>query len=432
MGRPRRYIAGESSRRIVRKLTIANLAVMLALFALCLVFLNMFTQQTMTAQTDERLERDLFGFSQSHQSPEEHSQRLPSGLLPIIFFYDEGDGYVNPHPADYMIAEDTDAILARGLPDGYSTQTIHGRTYRIYRVENETPLRFWEQGQSYIVTETVSFVDITPQKAMVDSLRLASILSLLASVVVFGVFCYRQARKSIVPITEAWDKQRQFAADTSHELRNPLAVVQTNAELLLANPNHTIEQESKHVAAILDSSHRMASMLSTLLTLARADADLDEVTYEQLDMSRLLEDLCVQFEQIGSLKGIRMSHDIEPEITLSGDRERLTELFSVLLDNALRYTEPGKTVRLTCRVERGCPCVRVEDTGIGIAEDELESIFQRFYRNDRARFINPEGTGLGLSIAQWIVDRHEAELSVTSVEGEGSCFAVAFPEQEKH
>ncbi len=402
---------------------------MLVLFALCLVFLNVFTQQSLTNQTDQRLARDLDGFSQSHLSPELHSARLPSGLLPIIFFHDQSEGYSNPHPADHMIPSDTDAILSRDLPEGYSTQTVDDRTYRIYRVTHEEPLQFWEQGESFIVDETVSFLSITSEKAMIDLLRIASAASLVVSIAVFGVFCYWQARRTIVPITEAWSKQRQFAADTSHELRNPLASIQANAELLLVNPDHTIEEESRHVAAILESSQRMSSMLSTLLTLARADADQDELTYEQVDLSALLDGLIDQFEQIGSLRGIAVSGSIESSVVLVGDRERLTELFSVLLDNAIRYTGPGGNVRLTCSVERGYPRVAVEDTGIGISAAELDAVFQRFYRNGEARFVNPEGTGLGLSIAQWIAERHNAELSVTSSEGKGSCFTVTFPKQ---
>lgn len=428
MGRQRIYSAGESSRRIVRKLTFANLAMLVVLFALCVAFLNVFTQSSMTGRTDEKLERDLAGFSQSHLSTEEHSQRLPSGLLPLIFFFDTHEGYINPHPADYMVSEHMDEILARNLPEGYSTQTVDGRSYRVYRVVYDEPLMFWEQGESYNVTETVSLLDITSEKAMIDSLRLASAVCLGVSIIVFGIFSYWRARKTIVPINEAWEKQRQFAADTSHELRNPLASIQANAELLLTNPDRTVKQESRHVAAILDNSHRMSSMISTLLTLARADADQDEFSYSRVDLSEVSHEVCEQFEQIGELRDIRVLSRIEPDVFVTGDRERLAELFSILLDNAIRYTEPGGTITLSCAIERNRPIVSVEDTGIGIANEEIDAVFQRFYRNDKARFINPEGTGLGLAIASWIVDRHDAELTVSSAVGKGTRFAIAFHE----
>ena len=428
MGKQRIYSAGESSRRITRKLTLANLIMLVILFALCIVFLNVFTQTSTTARTDEKLERDLAGFSQSHLSSESHSQRLPSGLLPLIFFFDAQEGYINPHPADYMVAEHMDEILSRNLPEGYSTQVIGDRSYRIYRVVYDETLVFWEQDESYNVTETVSFLDITSEKAMIDSLRFASAGCLIASILIFGVFSYWRARKTIVPINEAWEKQRQFAADTSHELRNPLASIQTNAELLLANPDRTVEQESKHVAAILDSSHHMASMISTLLTLARADADQDEFSYSSVDLSEVAESMYEQFAQIASARDIRVIAHIESGVRLTGDRERIGELLSILLDNAIRYTEPGGTVTISCTLDKSRPVVSIEDTGIGIADDEIDSVFQRFYRNDKARFINPEGTGLGLAIARWIVDRHDAELTVSSVLGEGTRFTITFHE----
>ena len=426
MGTQRLYSAGESSRRITRKLTLANLAMLVILFTVCIIFLNVFTQTSMTTRTDEKLERDLAGFSQSHLLSESHSQRLPAGLLPLIYFFDIQEGYINPHPADFMIAEHMDEILSRNLPEGYSTQVVENRSYRTYRVVYDNPLLFWEQDESYNVTETVSLLDITSEKAMIDSLRFASVGCLLVSILVFGIFSYWRARKAIVPINEAWEKQRQFAADTSHELRNPLASIQTNAELLLANPDQTIEQESKRVASILDSSHHMSSMVSTLLTLARADADQDEFSYSTVDLSQIAETMYEQFAQIASLRDIHVTADIEPGVQLTGDQERLTELLSILLDNAIRYTEPKGSVTISWTIDKNRPVVSIADTGIGIADEEIDAVFQRFYRNDKARFINPEGTGLGLAIARWIVDRHDANLTITSTLNKGTRVTIMF------
>ena len=172
----------------------------------------------------------------------------------------------------------------------------------------------------------------------------------------------------------------------------------------------------------------MASMISTLLTLARADADQDEFSYSSVDLSEVAESMYEQFAQIASARDIRVIAHIEPGVRLTGDRERIGELLSILLDNAIRYTEPGGTVTISCTLDKSRPVVSIEDTGIGIADDEIDSVFQRFYRNDKARFINPEGTGLGLAIARWIVDRHDAELTVSSVLGEGTRFTITFHE----
>lgn len=420
------YSTGESSQKITRKLTLANLAVMTVLLALSLIALNVFTTISTYQRIDAEQERNLGGFTQSHLSSEKHSQRLPSGLLPTIYFKDADSGFINPHPSDLVRTEAAEFILAQNLPQAHTDRSLHDRTYRIYRVVYEVPLEFWESEQSYTVSETVSIRDITSEAAGFSSMRGASIICFALSVIVFGIFAYRQARNTIVPINEAWEKQRRFTADTSHELRNPLAVIQTNAELLLQNPSATVEEQSAHVSAILDGSNRMASMLTTLLTLARADADQVEIQKTTVDLSALAFNLQESFTQIGALRGIAVSGSIEPGCSVAGDGGRLRELLSILIDNAIRYTEPGGTVDIDLKSERESIVARIEDTGIGMSRDELSSVFQRFYRSDRAYSINPEGTGLGLPIAQWIAERHGAEFRIESEKGKGTSIILVF------
>ena len=261
---------------------------------------------------------------------------------------------------------------------------------------------------------------------MLHSLQGASVLCLAVSAVLFAAFGYALAKRSLVPINEAWEKQRRFAANTSHELRNPLAVIQTNAELLLRHPDSSVQDESEHVAAILDSSGRMSSMLATLLTLARADADEDEISRERVCLSDVLEETCAQFTQIGAGRGVAVAYDIVPAVQVMGDRKRLAELFSILLDNAIRYTEPGGIVRATCTCATRDATVTIGDSGIGMSPDDRARVFQRFYRSDGARDANPEGTGLGLPIAQWIAERHNAEMHLESEEGRGTVVAIVF------
>lgn len=427
MRRQRIYSAGELSQAITRKLTLSNLAIMLALFTICVAALNVYAVQSTNQRIDAEMERRLQGFTNSHLSAEEHSQRLPGGLLPIIYFLDSTGAYTNPHPSDLIIEEDIDLLLARDLPEGFSTQYAHGRAYRTYVDSYDPALTFWEQGAEYLVSETISFQDITSEDAMLHSLQGASVLGVIVSALLFAGFGFVLARRALVPINEAWEKQRRFAADTSHELRNPLTVIKTNAELLLHHPNRTVQEESEHVAAILDSSNRMSSMLGTLLTLARADADEDEVSREHVDLTEVLDNACAQFQQIGAGRDIALTCDIARCVPVLGDRKRLVELFSILLDNAIRYTPRGGAVRVACARAGKTAVVTVTDTGVGMSPPDFDRVFQRFYRSSVARDMNPEGTGLGLPIAQWIAERHSAELHIESEAGRGTTVTITFP-----
>ncbi|NTU88827.1 MAG: sensor histidine kinase [Actinobacteria bacterium] len=420
------HSTAELSRKITWKIALSNLLAMLTLFILCMVALNVSTNLYITQQIDKEIDRQLQGFTRSHLYPEEHSQRLPAGLLPIIYFYDRDSGYINPHPAESIIEEDVQALLASELSDGFSNQTINGNHYRIYRVEYDPLLTFWELGTSYQVSETVSIQDIQSETAMFELLAKLSAAFIVLGALIFTIQGYLLARRALVPINRAWENQRRFVADTSHELRNPLAIVQTNAELLLNHPENTIEEESERISAILESSSRMSGMLATLLTLARSDANEEEILHEQVDLSAVLTAICEQFIQIAAAREVTMSFSIESGLYILGDKERIIELFSILLDNAIRYSGIQGTVQVMCYQTGGTITVYIVDNGIGISPEDLSSVFNRFYRGDIARSVNPGGTGLGLSIAHWIAERHNAEIQIESEEGEGTRITLKF------
>lgn len=423
----RRIIDGRSSsKRAVRKLTLANLALMCILFLVCIAALNVYTLSETNRRIDGELEYQLQGFEKSHLSPEEHSSRLPLGLLPVIYFHEIDGDYINPHPGGRVPVADAEALLLRPLPEGHSTQEVDGRWYRVYRVMSQFAQTFWEDGVSYQVDETVSIADVTSEHMMQGSLLLASIAGLIVSFFVFGIYSYRRAKATIEPINDAWERQRRFTADTSHELRNPLASVQANAELMLKSPDSTVAEQGERLGAILDGASRMGSLLSRLLTLARADAGGTDLEMAPVDMGALLEVLAARFSPVAQVRGVEMSVVVFDSCCIKGDSRRLDEMFSILIDNAIRYTPAPGEVTVECRKEKGRVRISVRDNGIGIPEDELDAMFARFHRGDRAREINPEGSGLGLPIAQWIAFGHGAELHFFSEVGKGTTVTAVF------
>ena len=234
------------------------------------------------------------------------------------------------------------------------------------------------------------------------------------------------AGRALRPIRESFEAQRRFVSDASHELRTPLAVVRANGELLQRHPNDTIEQNMDQVEAITAEAEAMTRLVEDLLTLARADEGAANLSMETVALGAIIEELGRDMEALAAERGLKLTVDAEP-LEVLGDRHRLRQLGTILLDNALKYTPSGG--RVAVRVARAGKHAElsVADTGPGIPAAEQSRIFDRFVRADTARTRSTGGTGLGLAIAKWIAEAHHGRISVESQPGQGSKFTVRLP-----
>jgi len=228
------------------------------------------------------------------------------------------------------------------------------------------------------------------------------------------------------PIQEAWQKQLNFTADASHELRTPITVIQTNLDLVMDNREQTVESQMKWLKNIEMENKRMAKLVGDLLTLSRADTHQQMLEKETFMLNETISETFESFEPIANEKNIKLNVNIGNKITFCGDRKRIKQLIVILLDNAINYTDSGMiTVDLT-QCEKKTTVI-VSDTGYGIEAEHISKIFDRFYRVEKTRRINQDGLGLGLSIAKWIVQEHGGVIRVTSELKVGTSFAVHFP-----
>jgi signal transduction histidine kinase len=200
---------------------------------------------------------------------------------------------------------------------------------------------------------------------------------------------------------------------------------------MLRHPENTIEQESARITNVLRESIRMNKLVSTLLTLARADANQLELQMRPVVINEVIETVVEQFRPLVELKGLELSVVIEPQIELIADRERLHQLLVILLDNALKYTAAPGSIVLTCSKLQNQVGLKVEDTGCGIVPEDLPRVFDRFFRGDKARHRETGGAGLGLSIAQWIVEKHGGKIRAESAPGVGTQFHITLPLKNK-
>jgi heavy metal sensor kinase len=227
----------------------------------------------------------------------------------------------------------------------------------------------------------------------------------------------------------AFRRITQFTADASHELRAPMAFIRTTAEVALLAPRSS-ESYRSALVDILAEGEWMTKLIDDLLTLARADAGSSELTLSPIDLCKPLREACREASVLAERKNIHFREDLpQCEASAWGDADALRRLFLILLDNAVKYTSSEGSVEVGLAVSQTGSEVLIRDSGVGIAVEDLDHIFERFYRADKARQRDSGGVGLGLSIARWIADAHSAQILVESRLNSGSTFRVRFPKQ---
>lgn len=219
----------------------------------------------------------------------------------------------------------------------------------------------------------------------------------------------------------------QFTADASHELRAPLTLIHTAAEFSLRR-ERSREELLDALRKIVRESERTSRMVDDLLLLARADSAAGDDHLEPVDLCASARTALEQAAILAEPKDIRVEGNVPPQpILVAGDEAALSRLWLILLDNAVKYTNPGGRVRFDLAAVNSHAEATVTDTGVGIAPEELPRIFDRFWRADKVRSRSMGGSGLGLSIAQWIVERHQGSIEVRSETGKGSRFETRLP-----
>lgn len=276
------------------------------------------------------------------------------------------------------------------------------------------------------VSETLVFADMTMEKATLGSLaKTCAALGVLGLVVFLGI-AVALARWMVRPVEQAWQQQKQFVADASHELKTPLTVIMTNAELLQM-PEDT-DSAKRCADSILTMSRQMRLLVERLLELARTDSGQNKLTLERVDFSSLVSDGTLPFEAVFFEAGLTLTTDIQPGISVTGSRQYLGQLLDILLDNARKYALGGEVRVKLARVHKHRCRLSVSNTAENLSREELSNLFKRFYRADPAR--SRSGSfGLGLSIAENIASAHGGKIWAESQAGRIT-FLAELPEEK--
>ena len=266
----------------------------------------------------------------------------------------------------------------------------------------------------------IAFSDMSAEMRTMENLIRTCLFIGIISFLSFLVISYLLARWAVRPVETAWNQQRQFVADASHELKTPLTVIMTNAELL-QSPTYDESQRRGMLDSILTMSHQMRGLVESLLELARVDNGGTKMAFEELDLSELVSEGLLPFEPVYFEKDLLLESAIEAGIRVKGSASHLRQVLDILLDNGAKYTIPGSRVLVKLHRQGSHVLLSVANPGEAISREDLKNIFKRFYRIDKARAMN-HSYGLGLSIADSIVREHKGKIWAESGNGINTFF----------
>lgn len=330
--------------------------------------------------------------------------QLPFFALQIGIWGDliaTGGGYYDLSDLDFL-----EELIQKSLESNQEIGIIDEHNLRYYRV-------------TMPMGAILVFSDMSSEKHTLHNLVKTSAIIAFFSFVVFLGISMLLARWAVRPVAKAWKQQKQFIADASHELKTPLTVIMTNAELL-QSPDYSEEEHSYFLQSISLMSEQMKQLVEKMLLLARSDNQQKSLAMHPVNLSKVALDCEISFEGVFADRGLSLESFVEPDIVVRGNEDELRQVIDILLDNAQKYSSANTTTHLTLssKDHNKC-CLRVSNPGEPIPPEELKNIFQRFYRMDRAR--ERDGSfGLGLSIAETIIAKHRGRIWAESQNGVNS------------
>jgi len=288
--------------------------------------------------------------------------------------------------------------------------------------------KYWAYAiHSHPLGYRIVFLDITSRQAILTNLIYTFLLVSLVMLVCIFFISRFFANKSIRPIKEAFEKQKQFISDASHELKTPLAVINTNIDVLLANGEDTINSQAKWLYYIKSEAERMSTLTKDLLYLAHVDYSENKMVFSEFNLSECVENIILTMEAVIFENNIGLDYSIEPNIIFNGNSEQIKQVVMILLDNAIKYTNTKGLITISLKKQLNAVSLSVTNTGSGISKEHMDKLFDRFYRIDKSRDRESGGYGLGLSIAKAIVDSHKGRITIKSIINKSSTFIVELP-----
>lgn len=395
--------------------------ILLGVFVSILLFTQNSNRRAGEAMLEQALEAQLSeaapGLPQGGGDWRPEGKKPPANRIPFLLAEVSPAGEVSVLVNQLHFFEESEAesllkvILRSGKPRG---------------VSQDDSLR-WLQSED---GTKIALADISMEQEMLRTLVMSALFIGLLALTAFFFISLFLARWAVRPVELAWQQQRQFVADASHELKTPLTVILSNAEMLRTSRSCTDEKSARRLEHIHAEAKQMKRLVEDLLTLARADSAEAPRAQASVNLSDLAMNTALSYEALVFDAGKTLDYEICEGLSVDGDGQSLGQLLAILMDNALKFCPPGGTIRISLqRAEKSGLRLTVYNDGPPIAAQDLPHLFERFYQADASR--STHGSfGLGLSIAQSIVRAHRGRIWAESKPEGGNYFYVSLPQKE--
>lgn len=270
-------------------------------------------------------------------------------------------------------------------------------------------------------------INIDTQKHLVNSYFIIISLAIIVGIILSVVVSFVLSKKNLKALQDNIEKQMEFVQNASHELRTPLTIIQAKQELLLQEPNAKIIDKSEDICLTLNETKRLSSLVKDLMLLSRADNNKITLNKENINIDEYINNVIMPYVEVAEIENKKINLDLNYKNDIDVDTNKIYELLIILLDNAIKYTEENDEITVVTYEKDNKCVIEIKDTGIGISDEGLERVFERFYREDKARSRETGGSGLGLSIADFIVTEHGGIIKASHNTPKGTIFTIKLP-----
>ncbi len=395
-------------KQLHRRMLFIHLSILTVLLLAVFGVLYGTTYANVQARIDDELVRlvdfDFFGFWQD----DPHNTFTPDRTVSFVVLLDD---------SDELLASFTQFTA----DDDFLEQAIESATKAEGKFELDE--YYW----AYLQKETdngtiIAYVDITNETIILRELLARFALIFVGSFILVAVISNFITKRSIKPVKETFNRQKQFIADASHELKTPLTVINTNIDVLLSKTN---KQNEKWLQYIQSEVIRMNKLTHDLLYLANvSEMEEHEIVKSDLNISSSLESILLGIEALAYEKQITIDYNLEEEVHVLFNKEQFHQVLMIVLDNAIKYANQAGKIDVNLASKNNYAVITVTNTGDGIPEEELDHLFDRFYKVDKSREHKSNSFGLGLSIAKSIIDNNHGKITIESIVNESTTVTI--------
>lgn len=319
----------------------------------------------------------------------------------------------------------------------YTENGYFGTTFPSRKIDDDKPFyTYKERGYTFrklnlnIGNYSIQIIrNIDSEINSLKQLMFVLVIGVLISILITYYIALYLTKKALIPIETAWNNQAKFIQDASHELRTPISIVSSKLESMLKSPDSTVSDEVETIADAMKETRRLKKMISDLLSLTKEDY-VTKLNIESVDIEKLIQEVATDYEDIAQIQGkkFKLSYDLKNKIIIT-DKTKLRQLILIFIDNAFKYTNFEDSILIKLKEKDNSISLSIIDSGIGIKEEEIPFIFDRFFRSENVRNNDVDGSGIGLSIAKMLCLNLSIKATVKSQIGEGTVFELEVPKK---